>query len=208
MAGGVCDDPYAMETQRDDLRKVVEWVAAQAWCSSVVLHGFSWGGTAALRLAAADDCPAAVKAIAICHGNDDLYTSDVFFDGGVPLLFNVGWAVQFAMFMARPPTEGDIDTRREAWKQRCQRVGNLPATYLNANDPSLEYWQQQSVRCLGYDKIKVPILTAAGLLGGYCDAALRLATSATPPVRCLLGPWTHALPHLSAVGPRRDWIGE
>jgi len=211
-SSGTCADPYGLDVQRDDFIAAVEWVTSQPWSDGqVVLHGFSWGGTACLRVASADRCPAAVKAICICVGNDDLYDSDVFFDGGLPLTFNFWWAVQFALFVARPPTERPSwEGLEEEWQQRLAACQNLPQKYLDANDPGSEYWQQQSLRSIGYEKLKAPVLCAAGYLGGYCDAALRLASEASEhvPVRALVGPWVHQYPHLSPVGPTLDWVAE
>ena len=45
-------------------------------------------------------------------------------------------------------------------------MGPLPKKYLEANDPNLEYWTSQSVRAMGYENLKVPVLCSAGLLGG------------------------------------------
>ena len=203
---GVCSDPYSQQVQEDDFFEAVKWVASQPWCTDVVLHGFSWGGTACLRVASRD--PPKLKAVCICSGNDDLYESDVFFDGGVPLLFNFSWAVQFALLAARPPTDGSAEEIGAAWRGRISAATNLPAKYLATNDPTSPYWKEQSVRHRGYENLSVPILVSAGLNGGYCDAAMRVLKGSPAPVRALLGPWVHQYPHLSAIGPHVDWVGE
>jgi hypothetical protein len=201
-----CSDPYSQQVQEEDLLEAVKWVASQPWCTEIVLHGFSWGGTACLRVASRG--PPKLKAVCMCSGNDDLYESDVFFDGGVPLLFNFSWAVQFALLAARPPTVGTVDEIGAVWRARVSAATNLPAKYLSTNDPASPYWQEQSVRHRGYANLDVPILVAAGVNGGYCDAALRVLKDSHAPVRALLGPWVHQYPHLSAIGPHVDWVGE
>jgi predicted acyl esterase/SAM-dependent methyltransferase len=203
---GVCSDPYSQQVQEDDFLEAVKWVASEPWCTEIVLHGFSWGGTACLRVASRG--APKLKAVCMCSGNDDLYQSDVFFDGGVPLLFNFSWAAQFALLAARPPTEGNADEIGAAWRARISAATNLPAKHLAMNDPASPYWKEQSVRHRGYENLNVPILVAAGVNGGYCDAAMRILKDSQTPVRALLGPWVHQYPHLSAIGPHVDWVGE
>ena len=63
---------------------------------SIILHGFSWAATAALRVLAlpAGQRPAAICAACLCMGNDELHESDAFFERRVPLAFNFMWSSQ------------------------------------------------------------------------------------------------------------------
>uniref|UniRef100_A0A7S2HXV1 Carrier domain-containing protein n=1 Tax=Haptolina brevifila TaxID=156173 RepID=A0A7S2HXV1_9EUKA len=214
--------------------------AATAAFSSVVLHGFSWAATAALRVLALPDGirPPAIRAACLCMGNDELHESDAFFERRVPLSFNFMWSSQFQAIMARPPTDLATDSVtgaswQQQWVERLNTLGNLPAKYIRAvRDPSRDpVWRRQSLSgqsdpalhgandedalLAGLGSIQIPLLAAgAGMLGRYGDTVERLVRSRgvaelrgqpLPEVKGFLGPWVHAYPHLSAVGPNVDW---
>ena len=124
---------------------------------------------------------------------------------------------------------------QQRWIERLESLGNLPAKYIRAardpardptwrpqslsgqSDPALEGRQSDDALLAGLGKIAVPVLCAgAGSLGRYGDTVERLVRSrgvaerngsSLPEVQGLLGPWVHAFPHLSPVGPAVDWIG-
>eukprot|EP00928_Gymnodinium_smaydae_P061935 TRINITY_DN4589_c0_g1_i1.p1 TRINITY_DN4589_c0_g1~~TRINITY_DN4589_c0_g1_i1.p1 ORF type:complete len:1199 (-),score=217.60 TRINITY_DN4589_c0_g1_i1:315-3911(-) len=204
---GTCSDPYDLRSQVEDYLAVLRWVEKQPWCDgNIILHGFSWAGTACLRVASNDLCPSSVKAICICAGNDDLYDGDVFFQGGVPLTSSYSWAMQFMMYMTRPPT---TPASSQVWLERGNALKeDLAAKYLGANDANAEYWASQSLQGQ-YSKLKCPVLCASGYFGGYTDAVMRLTQGVRHVrVRGLVGPWTHQFPHLSTSGPGADWVAE
>ena len=60
-SGGILRDEYRPQEQ-DDAVEVIDWLAAQPWCSGTVgMIGISWGGFNALQVAALR--PPALKAI-------------------------------------------------------------------------------------------------------------------------------------------------
>merc|ERR1719281_1464846 len=72
-SGGACQDPYDMKAMVNDFLALLRWVEKQSWCNGkIVLHGFSWVGTACLCVVTSDLCPKSVKAACIYAGNDDL----------------------------------------------------------------------------------------------------------------------------------------
>ena len=159
---GVCGDPYEYDgVHVPDFVAAIESIAAHglaqgvalatgstaaatAGFSSVVLHGFSWAATAALRVLALPDAmlPASIRAACLCMGNDELHESDAFFERRVPLSFNFMWSSQFQAIMARPPTDLAADgmsgaSWQQQWVERLEALGNLPAKYVRAvRDPS------------------------------------------------------------------------
>ena len=255
---GACGDPYDFANVHvPDLTATIERIAKVglaagtasdgtaaaplAGFGSVVLHGFSWAATAALRVLALPDGvrPVSIKAACLCMGNDELHESDAFFERRVPLAFNFMWSSQFVMTMARPPTDLATDaasgaTWQQQWVDRLESLGNLPAKYLSAardpskdprwrpqslsgqTDPALEGRNDDDALLAGLSKIAVPVLAVgAGALGRYGDTVELLVRSRgvaasrgqpLPEVKGVLGPWVHAFPHLSSVGPNVDWV--
>ena len=254
---GVCGDPYDFAgVHVPDFTALIERIAAtglppgatsagtpvlgMAGVRSIVLHGFSWAATAALRVLALPDGvrPASIRAACLCMGNDELHESDAFFERRVPLAFNSMWSSAFMAIMARPPTDmasADGATWQQRWVERLEALGNLPAKYIRSTrHPSRDpLWRAQSLSeqddpaheghidddalLAGLGKLRVPILAAGGgMLGRYGDTVERLVRSrgvaeargeALPEVKGVLGPWVHAFPHLSSVGPNIDWVG-
>ena len=67
--------------EQHDGYDVVEWMAAQEWCTGAVASwGVSYGGFSCIQLAA--QRPPALKAIAPVYATDDRYTDDMHFHGG------------------------------------------------------------------------------------------------------------------------------
>jgi putative CocE/NonD family hydrolase len=77
---GTMTDEYTEQELTDGV-EVVEWLAAQPWCSgSVGMFGISWGGFNSLQIAAL--APEALKAIVTVCSTDDRYADDVHYFGG------------------------------------------------------------------------------------------------------------------------------
>ena len=84
---GFLDDEYIKQEQ-DDAIEVIEWLAAQPWCSgSVGMMGKSWGGFNCLQVAARR--PPALKAVLSVCSTDDRYTDDIHYMGGCLLNDNL-----------------------------------------------------------------------------------------------------------------------
>ena len=80
---GVLTDEYSAQEQADALQ-VIDWIAAQPWCTGAVgMTGISWSGFNSLQIAALR--PPALKAIITACSTDDRYDNDVHYLGGVPL---------------------------------------------------------------------------------------------------------------------------
>ena len=77
---GVCLGEY-LKQEQDDALAVIEWLAAQPWCSGKVgIIGISWGGFNGLQVAARR--PAALAAVVSLCSTDDRYADDIHFMGG------------------------------------------------------------------------------------------------------------------------------
>src|ERR1700731_957635 len=111
---GLLSDEYSLQEQ-DDALEVIEWLAAQTWCSGAVgMMGISWGGFNALQVAARR--PPALKAIVTICSTDDRYRDDVHYMGGTKLNAGFSWAAFLFGTMCRPPDPVLVGERwREMW---------------------------------------------------------------------------------------------
>ena len=98
---GLMFDEYAPQEQADALA-VIEWIAAQPWCSGAVgMMGISWGGFNALQVAALR--PPALKAIVTLCSTIDRFADDIHYKGGCLLNENLGWGGTMLSYQSRPP---------------------------------------------------------------------------------------------------------
>jgi hypothetical protein len=175
---------------------VVEWLAGQPWCDGTVgMFGLSWGGTAALQIAAR--APEPLKAVVSVCSTDDRYDNDVHYLGGAVLGVDMhGWAATLLAFTARPPDPRFAGANwREQWLARLEELEPFGHTWL-AHQQRDEYWKHGSV-CEDYGSIKAAVLAVGGWHDLYHDTVLRLVEHLSrqgTPVRGLIGPWPHQYP--------------
>ena len=202
---GLLTDEYAQQEQ-DDALEVIEWLAAQPWCSGAVgMMGISWGGFNALQVAARR--PLALKAIITLCSTDDRYRDDVHYMGGAPLRAGLGWAAFLFGAMCHPPDPALIGDRwRAMW---LERLNNLPLFLeLWLRHPWRdEYWRHGSV-CEDYGAIQCPVFAVGGWTDGYTNAIPRLLANLQVPRKGLIGPWAHAYPHFALPGPQIGFLQE
>jgi putative CocE/NonD family hydrolase len=203
---GLLLDEY-LPTEQEDNHDVVDWVAAQPWCSGAVGYiGISWGGFAGLQLATRG--PAALKAVISICASDDRYADDVHYRGGA-LLANdmLPWAAMTLMLNGLPPDPDVVgDGWRELWHHRLQHTPPFIETWLRHRVRD-DYWRSGSA-CERYGEIAAPILAVGGWNDGYVDAVFRLLTHLGPTTRGLIGPWSHGSPEQTAPGPSIGFLQE
>jgi len=200
---GVLADEYTAQEQ-DDAVGVIAWIAAQSWCTGAVgMIGISWGGFAALQVAARR--PPALKAIITCCSTDDRYRTDVHRMGGALLSDGLQWGTGLFTQLGRPPDPAKVGPRwREMWLQRLHALQPPLATWL-AHPERDSYWRHGSV-CEAYGAIACPVFAVGGWTDGYPDAVLRLMQHLAVPRRALIGPWTHLYPNWGQPGPRIGFL--
>ncbi|MEV7416836.1 CocE/NonD family hydrolase [Streptomyces sp. NPDC089919] len=173
---------------------VVEWLAAQPWCSGRVgMFGISWGGFNSLQIAAL--APAPLKAVVTVCSTDDRYDNDVHYMGGSVLGVDMhAWGATMLAFAARPPDPRYAgEGWREQWLDRLESVEPLVHTWL-AHQTRDAYWRHGSV-CEDYGAIGAAVLAVGGWHDPYRDTVLRLVAALPPDrVRGLIGPWSHQYP--------------
>ena len=189
---GVMLDEYSPQELEDGVA-VIEWLAAQPWCTgSVGMFGISWGGFNSLQIAALR--PEALKAVVTVCSTDDRYDNDVHYTGGSVLGIDMaGWSGTMLAFTSRPPDPAVVGEHwLPMWKQRLDALEPFVHTWLDhqARD---DYWRHGSV-CEDYSAVQAAVLAVGGWADPYRDTVLRLAKNLPGPVRGILGPWAHQYP--------------
>ena len=151
---GLLFDEYARQEQ-DDALEVIEWLAAQPWCSGAVgMMGISWGGFNALQVAARR--PPALKAIITICSTDDRYRDDVHYMGGALLRAGFGWASFLFGAMCHPPDPALVGDRwRAMWLERLNNLPLFLERWLRHQRRD-DYWKHGSV-CEDYGAIQCPV---------------------------------------------------
>jgi hypothetical protein len=205
-SGGVALDEYTEAETRDGY-DVVEWLAAQAWCSGAVgMWGISYGGFSAIQVAKLR--PPHLRAIVPIMATDDRYLTDVHYIGGCVTASELSqYAVSQVAMNAMPP---DASFRGTGWLDEWQaRLEATPAWLFEwlrqQHDGS--YWRQGSL-APEYEAIEAAILNIGGWMDSYVDAALRMQALCTAPSRTIVGNWVHSLPADATPGPNLDELHE
>ncbi|CAM5701958.1 hypothetical protein SLAVM298S_07332 [Streptomyces lavendulae subsp. lavendulae] len=192
-SGGRPGDEYDARELADGVA-VVEWLAAQPWCTGAVgMFGISWGGFNSLQIAAL--APRALKAVVTVCSTDDRFDNDVHYMGGSVLAVDMhAWAATMLAFTSRPPDPRYAgDGWRRQWLERLEGMEPLVHTWLSHQTRD-SYWRHGSV-CEDYGAVRAAVLAVGGWHDPYRDTVLRLV-SALPAsrVRGLIGPWSHQYP--------------
>ncbi|MFJ9898630.1 CocE/NonD family hydrolase [Streptomyces sp. NPDC091280] len=190
---GTPGDEYDAQELADGV-DVVNWLAAQPWCTGEVgMFGISWGGFNSLQIAAL--APEPLKAIVTVCSTDDRYDNDVHYTGGSALAVDLhAWAATMLAFAARPPDPEYAGlVWRDMWIERLERIDPFIHTWLS-HQLRDDYWKHGSVR-EDYGAIRAAVLAVGGWHDPYRDTVLRLVEHLPPDrVRGLIGPWSHQYP--------------
>jgi len=195
---GVLADEYTPQ-EHDDALEIIDWIAAQPWCSGAVgMMGISWGGFNSLQVAALR--PPALKAIITLCSTDDRYADDAHYMGGCLLNENMQWGSVLMLYAALPPDPEIVGERwREMWRQRIDSLECFPLLWA-AHQWRDDYWRHGSV-CEDYAAIECPVYAIGGWADGYSNAIPRLLAGLSCPRKGLIGPWAHVFPHDGVPGP-------
>ncbi|TKI04235.1 CocE/NonD family hydrolase [Martelella alba] len=202
---GLLRDEYLSQEQ-DDAVDVIAWIAGQSWSNgNVGMIGISWGGFAALQIAARR--PPALKAIITCCSTDDRYTDDVHYMGGALLTDGLQWGSGLFTQLGRPLDPAYAGGAwRDQWLTRLEGMAPPLAQWL-AHPERDAFWRHGSI-CEDYSAIRCPVYAVGGWTDGYCDAILRMMAHLEVPRKALIGPWTHIYPNWGTPGPAMDFLGE
>jgi putative CocE/NonD family hydrolase len=204
-ADGVLEDEYSAQELADGV-EVINWIAAQAWCTGKVgMMGISWGGFNGLQIAALD--PEPLKAVITLCSTDDRYADDIHYKGGCLLNENLGWGATMLAYSSRAPDPLLYGDRwYDAWMERLQNEPFLAARWLHHQRRD-SYWKHGSV-CEDYSRIKAAVLAVGGWNDAYSNAIPRMLNGLKSPVKAIIGPWTHKYPHFAVPEPRIGFLQE
>ncbi|WP_137932618.1 CocE/NonD family hydrolase [Mesorhizobium comanense] len=202
---GLCKGEY-LKQEQDDCLAVIEWLAAQPWCSgSVGMIGISWGGFNGLQVAARR--PPALKAVISLCSTDDRYNDDVHYLGGAMMCDNLMWGTTAWAIAMTPPDPAIVGDRwRDLWEQR-----------LNGNGIWMQEWFEHQRRddfykhgsiCEDYADVDIPVYAVGGWADGYPNPIFRMLEKLPGPRKGLIGPWGHKYPHFAMPGPRMGFLQE
>ncbi|WP_259338545.1 CocE/NonD family hydrolase, partial [Clavibacter phaseoli] len=204
---GLFVDEYSAQ-ELDDGVAVIEWIAAQDWCTGAVgVFGISWGGFNGLQLAAR--APEALKAVVTVCSTDDRFDDDVHYMGGAVLGIDMAaWGATMFAFNSRPPRPEVVgDGWVERWRERLEANRPMTPTWL-AHQERDDYWRHGSV-CEDYSAIDAAVLAVGGWADPYRDAVLRLVENLSSPAKGIIGPWSHQYPDRGlAPGPSIGFLQE
>ncbi|MGO1118555.1 CocE/NonD family hydrolase [Rhodovibrionaceae bacterium A322] len=202
---GLMEDEYTAQELSDGV-EVIEWMAAQPWCSgSVGMMGISWGGFNALQVAALQ--PEALKAIVTVCSTDDRYADDIHYMGGCLLNDNLTWSSQMLAFSSRSPVPATVgENWKEIWKARLDAQPLLAVNWLKHQHRDA-FWKHGSI-CEDYNDIQAAVLAVGGWADAYSNAVPRLLENLTAPCRGIVGPWIHKYPHIAYPEPSIGFLQE
>jgi putative CocE/NonD family hydrolase len=203
---GVLHGEY-LETELHDGVDVIDWIAAQPWCTGAVgMMGISWGGFNGLQIAALR--PPALRAVVSVAATVDRYATDVHYRGGCVLGTDmVPWSATMLCFDARPPTPRVVgDGWRDEWIDRLRRTPVLVHDWL-AHQRRDEFWRHGSI-CEDFGAIECPVLIVGGFADGYTDTVFHVVGGVASPVRGIVGPWSHNYPAVGVPGPNIGFLQE
>ena len=199
---GVIEDEYTQAEHSDNVA-VMEWAAAQDWCSGRLgMWGISWGGFNSLQTAMLR--PPHLAAIAVMHATHDRFACDVHYVGGSLHAQEQGdWPTMMVAQNALPP---DPDIVGEGWLERwLDRLEHTPqwlGRWLRHQQRDA-YWEHGSP-CVDYQAITCPTLLIGGWHDPYVDGILALAEHLRCRRRLVVGPWGHERPATGVPGPTLD----
>ena len=198
---GVLLDEYAEQELADGVA-VIDWLAAQPWCTGAVgMIGKSWGGINVLQIAARR--PPALRAIITVCGSDDRYADDAHYMGGCLLNENLTWGSMLLTSSALPPDPALVGERwRALWLARLEHAVLFPEVWLRHQRRDA-YWRRADL-----ERITCAVYAVGGWADGYTNAIPRLLAGLTAPRKGLIGPWAHVYPHTGSPGPAIGFLQE
>ena len=202
---GVMEDEYTA-TELADGVAVINWLAAQSWCSGKVgMMGISWGGFNGLQIAALQ--PEALKAVITLCSTADRYNEDIHYRGGCLLGQNFDWGAVMWSYSSRAPDPALVgDKWRAMWLERLKAEPYLPALWLKHQQRDA-YWKHGSI-CEDYSAVSAAVLAISGWGDAYKNTVPQLVENLSGPVKGINGPWIHKYPHFAKPEPRIGFLQE
>jgi uncharacterized protein len=194
---GLMADEYTIQ-ELADACEVIEWLAAQPWCTGAVgMMGKSWGGFNCLQTAFLQ--PPALKAVVTVCSTTDRFADDIHYKGGCLLGENFGWGAVMLSYSSRPADPVHRADWREDWLARLAAEPWLAPHWAEMQERS-DYWKHGSVG-EDYARMTVPVQSWGGWADNYMNTVAHLVENVPAPVQGIVGPWVHQYPHTAVPGP-------
>jgi len=202
---GILHGEY-LQQEQDDALEILQWIAAQPWCTgSIGMIGISWGGFNGLQIAARR--PPELKAIISLCSTDDRYDNDVHYMGGCLLVDNFLWGSTMFAINPTPPDPALVgDKWRDLWKGRLE-AGGLYVDEWHRRQRRDEFWKHASI-CEDYSAIECPVYLVGGWMDPYKNSIFRMLEHLECPKKGLVGPWAHKYPNFGQPGPQIGFLQE
>jgi len=204
-SGGSSQDIYS-DQERADAYCMVEWIAAQPWCTGEVgMWGYSYHGVAQWQVAVQN--PPHLKMLVVGSANDNVYRDWVYPWGALrPYMFDTYAPRMDARNFAPPDLDIVGEKWTDVWNERLAH--NQPWGVGWISHPlDDEYWKVRSL-APDYSRIKVPVFLWSGWVDWYPTPILRAFTRINVPKKVFLGPGAHYWPDVMIPGPRVDFRRE
>ena len=202
-SSGYSTDIYSAE-ERQDGYDMVEWIAAQPWCTGAVgMFGKSF--SAVVQWTVAVQNPPHLKTIIVRSANDDVYTEWTNPGGAIrPYMFESYSAIMNAFNFAPPDAHLTRERWSEIWAERLERSEPWSMAWIR-NLLHGPYWRSKSL-APGYERVQCPVFLVEGWADWYSTAELRAFQNLNIPKKVLIGPWGHyyAEEKWAFPGPRID----
>ena len=194
--------PYEYsDIELDDGEEVIDWLSRQEWSTgSVGMFGISWGGFNSIQMAMRN--PPALKAFVAAMATEYLYQEDVHYMDGI--MHTDSWMMSNDLYNALPGAPAF--ELNEEWVANRFNVKPSVYTYMRQQRDG-PFWDRASARGQ-YEKIKVPGYHIGGWYDGYRNSLPRMLQHVQAPVKAMIGPWDHELPHSAWHAPRVEWRHE
>jgi putative CocE/NonD family hydrolase len=194
--------PYEYsDIELDDGEEVIDWLSRQEWSTgSVGMFGISWGGFNAIQMAMRN--PPALKAFVSMMSTEYLYQEDVHYMDGI--MHTDSWMMGNDLYNALPGAPDFI--LDEEWIKNRFNVEPSVYTYMRQQRDG-PFWDRASARGQ-YEKIKVPGYHIGGWYDAYRNSLPRMLQHVDAPVKAMIGPWDHYMPHNAWPEPQVEWRHE
>ena len=203
-SGGWSKHIYA-DAERRDAYEMVEWIAAQPWCTgNVGMLGKSYSGVVQWQVAVQN--PPHLKTIIVRSANDSVYTEWTY-PGGVlrPYMFD-SYSPHMTAYNFAPPDPEIAGVKwSEIWQTRLDNNQPWGIGYIS-HPTEGPYWQDRSLSA-DYSRVQCPVFVVAGWSDCYSTALLRAFDKIEVPFKkALVGPWGHwyGEEEHAVPGPRID----
>ncbi len=194
--------PYEYsDIELNDGEVIIAWLAKQNWSNgNVGMFGISWGGFNAIQMAVRH--PPALKAFIALMATEDLYQEDVHYIDGI--IHTDSWMMSNDLYNSLPGApEFRLD---QNWLRNRFEAEPSVYTYMRHQRDG-PFWDRASSRDK-YDQITIPGFHIGGWYDGYRDALPRMLANVKAPVKAMIGPWDHYMPHNAWPAPRMEWRHE